>query len=82
MHSRNNVTVSAVTHAGRPYTATKTRENGATAMDTKVLGKWKNGEPLTEVYDRGLPRNAMLASAMFSPENPMSYVLPRRLLGL
>lgn len=81
MHKRNSISVSAVTHAGRPYTAIVAREHGAAAIDTKVLGRWKTGDAYSEVYDRGLPCNAMLAAAMFNAENPDSYVLPRGLLG-
>lgn len=81
MHERNSVYVSAVTHAGRPYTASVAREYGAAAIDTKVLGHWKTGDAYSEIYDRGLPRNAMLATAMFNAEKPEAYVLPRGLLG-
>lgn len=81
MHKQNGVNISSVTHGGRPYTAAVAREHGAAAMDTKVLGKWKSGDAYSEVYDRGLPRNAMLAAAMFNAEHQESYVLPRGLLG-
>ncbi|KAF9471271.1 hypothetical protein BDN70DRAFT_901472 [Pholiota conissans] len=80
--SFNEVSVSAVTHAGCLYTAAKARENGAAAIDTKVLGRWKSGDAYSEIYDRSLPRSAMLTSAMFSAENLTSYVLPRRILVL
>ncbi len=81
MHKRNLVYVSAVTHAGRPYTAAVAREHGAAATDTKVLGRWKSGDAYSEIYDRGLPKNAMLATAMFSADKPDSYFLPRGILG-
>ena len=81
MHERNSISVSAVTHAGRPYTASVAREHGAAAIDTKVLGRWKTGDAYSEVYDRALPRSAMLATAMFNAENPSAYVLPRGMLG-
>lgn len=82
MHERNSINVSAVTHAGRPYTASVAREHGAAAIDTKVLGHWKTGDAYSEVYDRALPRSAMLATAMFNAENPSAYVLPRGQLGM
>lgn len=81
MHKRNSVYVSAVTHAGRPYTAAVAREHGAAATDTKVLGRWKSGDAYSEIYDRGLPKSAMLATAMFNADKPDSYVLPRGILG-
>lgn len=36
MHKQNLVNISAVTHAGRPFTAANAREHGAAAIDTKV----------------------------------------------
>ena len=81
MHKRNSVYVSAITHAGHLYTATVAREHGATATDTKVLGRWKTGDAYSEIYDRGLPKSAMLATAMFNVDKSDSYVLPRGILG-
>ena len=81
MHERNKVNVSAVTHVGRRYTTANTRDHGATSSEAKALGRWKSGDAFDDVYDRALPKKAMLASAQFNAERPESYVLSRGLLG-
>ncbi|PPQ70700.1 hypothetical protein CVT25_010617 [Psilocybe cyanescens] len=77
MHNRNDVSVSAVTHAARFYTADKASSYGALKLDVKALGNWKTGDAYSEIYDRTLPVSAMLASAMFNAQNQREYVLPR-----
>src|SRR6266446_4247241 len=81
MHHKNNVNISAVTHGGRFYTADKAGNHGAASMEVKALGNWSTGDAYSEVYNRGPPRRAMLASSMFNAEKPESYVLPRGILG-
>lgn len=45
------------------------------------MGNWKTGDLVGEVYNKGLPAKALLASSMFSAEKPDSYCLPRGFLG-
>jgi hypothetical protein len=81
MHRKNNVNISAVTHGGRFYTADKAGNHGAARPEVKALGNWSTGDPFDDVYSRGPPRRAMLASSMFNADKPESYVLPRGILG-
>jgi hypothetical protein len=82
MHRKNNVYISAVTHGGRFYTANKAGNHGAARLEVKALGNWRTGDPFDEVYSRGPPRRAMLASSMFNADKPEAYVLPRAILGI
>ena len=81
MHRKNNVNISAVTHGGRFYTADKAGNHGAAGLEVKALGNWRTGDAYSEIYSRGPPRRAMLASSMFNADKPESYVLPRGILG-
>jgi hypothetical protein len=81
MHRKNDVNISAVTHGGRFYTADKAGKHGASGLEIKALGNWSTGDAYSEIYNRGPPRKAMLASAMFSADKPEAYVLPRAILG-
>jgi len=37
-------------------------------LEIKVLGNWSTGDAYSEIYNRGPPRKAMLASAMFNAD--------------
>jgi hypothetical protein len=50
-------------------------------LEIKALGNWSTGDAYSEIYNRGPPRKAMLASAMFNADKPEAYVLPRAILG-
>ena len=81
MHKKNDVFISAVTHGARFYAADKASKYGAASDQVKAMGNWKTGDPFAEVYNKGLPAKALLASSMFSAKKPDSYCLPHGFLG-
>jgi hypothetical protein len=81
MHMKNDVNITKVTHAGRPYTAKTSRENGACVNDVKALGGWSDGGCYRPCYDRALPVSALLGAAMFNGNRQDSYFVPRGHLG-
>ena len=81
MHMKNDINITKVTHAGRPYTAKTSRENGACVNDVKALGGWSEGGSYRPCYDRALPVGALLGAAMFNGNRQDSYFVPRSHLG-
>ncbi len=80
MKVQNNIAITKVTHAGRPYAATTAREHGASRDDTKELGGWSQAASY-QIYDRTLPIDAMLGAAGFNARKQETYVIPRSQLG-
>jgi Centromere DNA-binding protein complex CBF3 subunit, domain 2 len=81
MHSRNDVSITKSTHAGRPFAAQTARAHGASASSTKALGGWSDSGSFRPCYDRAFPVDALLGAAMFNAYRPDSYCLPRDALG-
>jgi hypothetical protein len=81
MHTKNNISISKVTHAGRPYTAKTAREHGASVSGVKALGGWNDSGVYRPCYDRALPVDALLGAAMFNGNRQDSYFVPRSHLG-
>lgn len=81
MHAANNISITKVTHATRPYAAQTCRENGASVTGTKALGGWSESGSYRACYDRALPVDALLGAAMFNGRKPETYKLLRDCLG-
>jgi hypothetical protein len=80
IHSHNNVNISKVTHAARPFAAQTARSHGATASGTKALGGWNDSGAFRRCYDRTHPVDALLGAAMFNGRKPEEYFLARDIL--
>lgn len=81
IHLHNNINISKVTHAARPYAAQTARSHGATVSGTKALGGWNDSGSFRNCYDRHFPVDALLGAAMFNGRKPEEYFLPRDALG-
>jgi len=81
IHVENDVNISKVTHAARPYAAQTARSHGATTSGTKALGGWSESGSFRNCYDRSLPVDALLGAAMFNGRKPEEYFLARDALG-
>ena len=77
MHEANNISITKVTHATRPYATQTARENGASVTATKALGGWSESGAYRNCYDRALPVEAMLGAAMFNARKPETHHLVR-----
>ncbi|GLB45440.1 hypothetical protein LshimejAT787_2201030 [Lyophyllum shimeji] len=77
IHMANQISITKVTHATRPYAAQMCRSNGATSDGTKALGGWSENGSYRQCYDRALPIDALLGAAMFNAHKPETYCLPR-----
>lgn len=82
MHEANDISITKVTHATRPFAAQTARENGASVSSTKALGGWSEGGVYRNCYDRALPLEAMLGAAMFNARKPENHCLLRECLGM
>ncbi|TFY77579.1 hypothetical protein EWM64_g6432, partial [Hericium alpestre] len=82
MHILNDIAISKVTHATRHYGALNARNHGASIASTKAMGGWNESSgAFRGCYDRSLPLDALLASAMFNGREPSSYFLARDVLA-
>jgi hypothetical protein len=81
MHAKNDIFITKVTHAARPYTAQTVRAHGATVSGTKALGGWNESGSYRSCYDRAFPIDALLGAAMFNAHKPEEYFLARDTLG-
>lgn len=77
---KNDITITKVTHAGRPFTAKTAREYGASSEAVKALGGWSEGDSYRACYDRALPVKALLGAAMFDADHPEAHFLARESL--
>lgn len=77
MHEANGVDITKVTHATRSYAAQTARNHGATVSGTKALGGWQESGSFRACYERTLPADALLGTAMFSGRRFETYSLPR-----
>lgn len=64
-HKSCGVKISKVTHAARPFGATRTLADGASHDNVRSQGRWKGGQ-LERSYINDLPRAAMRVQAGFS----------------
>jgi len=81
MHAKNDIFITKVTHAARPYAAQTARAHGATVSGTKALGGWNESGSYRSCYDRAFPIDALLGAAMFNARKPEEYFLARDTLG-
>ena len=81
MHGKNNIFISKVTHAARPFAAQTARAHGATVSGTKALGGWNDSGSYRSCYDRAFPVDALLGAGMFNARKPEEYFLARDALG-
>lgn len=82
MHAANDISITKVTHATRPYAAQTARENGASVTATKALGGWSESGAYRSCYDRALPVEAMLGAAMFNARKPETFCVVRDCLRM
>ena len=81
IHLQNDVNISKVTHAARPYAAQTARSYGATVSSTKALGGWNDSGSFRNCYDWHFPVDALLGAAMFNGRKPEEYLVSRDALG-
>lgn len=81
MHAANDIHISKATHATWIFAAQNSRANGASAASVKSMGGWADGSAFGECYDRQLPKEALLGSAMFNSNKPETYFLARDVLS-
>lgn len=81
MHAKNNINISKVTHAGKPYIAKTSHEHGASVNGVKALGGWNDSGIYCPCYDWVLPIDALLGVAMFNGNRQDSYFVPHAHLG-
>lgn len=82
LHEKCDISISKVTHGGRTFAAMTARSHGASTDGTKALGGWHEQGSFRACYDRALPVDALLASAMFNGRKPETYFLARDRLGM
>ena len=76
IYTKNNISVSKVTHGGRGYAVKVSREHGASVEGAKALGGWSESGSFRPCYDRALPVDAMLGAAMFDALRPEAHFYP------
>jgi hypothetical protein len=81
IHTKNDISITKVTHAGRYFAAQTARAHGATVNGTKALGGWSESGAFRNCYDRAFPVDALLGAAAFNARHPEQYSLPRSALG-
>ncbi|KZV93965.1 hypothetical protein EXIGLDRAFT_709284 [Exidia glandulosa HHB12029] len=81
VHARNNISISKVTHAARPFAAQNTCNHGASQSDTKALGGWQESGLYRAAYDRKIPLAALLGAATFNANKMGDYFIIRGTLG-
>jgi len=81
IHTKNNISITKVTHAGCYFAAQTARTHGATVNGTKALGGWSESGAFRNCYDRAFPVDALLGAAAFNARHPEQYSLPRSAIG-
>lgn len=81
MHDANNISITKVTHATRPFAAQTCRSFGASVSDTKALGGGNESGSFKNCYDRAMPVGALLGAAFFNSAKPELYQVSRDYLG-
>ncbi|GBE83985.1 hypothetical protein SCP_0510440 [Sparassis crispa] len=70
LHLQHEISITKVTHAGRSFAAQNMHSHGVSASDTKALGGWSESGSFRSCYDRELPIDAFVGSAMFNARQP------------
>src|ERR1700690_4419900 len=70
IHENNNVSLTKVTHAVRPYAAQNARSHGASMSGTKALSGWNDSGSFRNCYDCAFPVDALLGAAAFNAHKP------------
>ncbi|GBE82271.1 hypothetical protein SCP_0406550 [Sparassis crispa] len=80
LHIQHEILIMKVTHASRSFAAQNTRSHGVSASDTKALGGWSESGSSWSCYDRELPIDALVGSAMLNARQLGTYFIPRGIL--
>jgi len=78
--SRNDISITTVTHTGHCYAAQNARTHGATVNGTKALGGWNESGAFRNCYDQAFLVDALLGAAGFNARRPEQYCLPQSAL--